>query len=82
VVEVQATVSCGGVQVRPGDIVGCDDDGILVVPYEIAADMATHAVAILLADMQGRRELYKKLGISLDETVDVEKVERYFAGLR
>src|SRR5205085_4771647 len=27
VVEAQAKIGCGGVQVRPGDIVGCDDDG-------------------------------------------------------
>ena len=30
-VEVQTTVGCGGAQVRPGDIVGCDDDGIVAV---------------------------------------------------
>jgi regulator of RNase E activity RraA len=76
-VEVQATVSCGGVQVRPGDLVGCDDDGILVVPYEIAAVVTTHAVAILIADMKGRRRLYEKLGMPYDETVDVDKVEAY-----
>lgn len=25
-VEVQTKIGCGGTQVRPGDIVGCDDD--------------------------------------------------------
>jgi len=67
-VEVQGTVSCGGVQVRPGDIVGCDDDGVLVVPQEVAAECVTHAVAILLADMKGRRRLYEQLGMPMDET--------------
>src|SRR5439155_1112162 len=28
VAEVQVRVGCGGVQVRPGDMVGCDDDGV------------------------------------------------------
>ena len=77
-VEVQTRIGCGGVQVRPGDMVGCDGDGIVVVPIEIAAEMAVHARAILLADMKGRRRLYEKLGMEPDETVDCEKVEEYY----
>jgi len=80
-VEVQTTIGCGGAQVRPGDIVGCDDDGIVVVPIEIAAEVATHAIAILLADMRGRRALYEKLGMPYDSTVDVDTVARYYEGL-
>ena len=77
-VEVQTRIGCGGVQVRPGDMVGCDGDGIVVVPIEIAAEMAVHARAILLADMKGRRRLYERLGMEMDETVDCEKVEEYY----
>lgn len=80
-VEVQTTIGCGGAQVRPGDIVGCDDDGIVVVPIEIADEVATHAIAILLADMRGRRALYEKLGMPYDSTVDVDTVARYYEGL-
>lgn len=80
-VEVQTTIACGGVQVRPGDIVGCDDDGVLVVPQEVAEEAVGHAVAILLADMKGRRRLYERLGMPLDETVDVERVESYYSQL-
>ena len=80
-IEAQVPVSCGGVQVRPGDIVGCDDDGVLVVPYEIAEQVTTHAIAILPADMKGRRGLYQRLGMPMDETVDVETVEAYYNGL-
>ncbi len=80
-VEAQVPVSCGGVQVRPGDIVGCDDDGVLVVPYEIASQAVGHAIAILLADMRGRRALYQRLGMPMDETVDVETVQRYYETL-
>ncbi len=79
-VEVQTTVSCGGVQVRPGDIVGCDDDGVIVVPTEVAEEVAVHARAILLADMHARRGLYERLGRAPDETVDVEAVEAYYRG--
>lgn len=77
-IEVQTTVACGGVQVRPNDIVGCDDDGVIVVPLEIAHEVATHAQAILLADMRARRRYYERLNMPFDETVDTEMVERYY----
>jgi 4-hydroxy-4-methyl-2-oxoglutarate aldolase len=81
VVEVQGTLACGGVQVRPGDIVGCDDDGVVVVPREVAPEVAVHARAILLADMHARRKHYAALGLPADPTVDIDAVERYYAGL-
>jgi regulator of RNase E activity RraA len=79
VVEVQGKIACGGVQVRPGDIVGCDDDGIVVVPLEVAEEVARHARAILLADMRSRRQHYQTLGKEIDSTVDFEAVEAYYA---
>ncbi len=79
VAEVQAKIACGGVQVRPGDIVGCDDDGVVVVPIEVAAEVATHARAILLADMRARRKYYETLGMEPDATVDYEALEAYYA---
>lgn len=78
-IAVQTTVACGGVQVRPNDIVGCDDDGVIVVPLEIAHEVARHAQAILLADMRARRRYYERLNMPLDETVDYETVEQYHA---
>lgn len=79
VVEVQTTVGCGGTQVRPGDIVGCDDDGVVVVPLEVAREVAVHARAILLADMRARRRHYERLGKEVDETVDYEAAEQYYS---
>jgi regulator of RNase E activity RraA len=78
VVEVEARIGCGGVQVRPGDIVGCDDDGVVVVPLEVAEEVAVHARAVLLSDMKARRELYGRLGKEPDSTVDCEAVEAYY----
>jgi regulator of RNase E activity RraA len=78
VAEVQTRIACGGVQVRPGDIVGCDDDGVVVVPLEIAPQVAVHARAVLLADMRARRKLYERLGMTPDPTVDYEMVEAYY----
>lgn len=78
-VEANTVIACGGAQVRPGDIVGCDDDGVIVVPSDLAEEVARHAIAILLADMHARRRLYERLGLPMDATVDVEKVEAYYA---
>lgn len=78
VVEVQTRVGCGGVQVCPGDIVGCDDDGVVVVPQEVAEEVAVHSRAILLADMRARRKLYERLDMTPDATVDYEIVEVYY----
>ncbi len=79
VAELQVPVGCGGAQVRPGDIVGCDDDGVIVVPIEVAAEVAVHARAVLIADMHARRRLYDRLGKEHDETVDFEAVEAYYS---
>lgn len=78
VAEIQTKIGCGGVQVRPNDIVGCDGDGIVVVPQELAEEVAVHARAILLADMRARRKLYDRLGMTPDATVDYETVEAYY----
>lgn len=80
-VEVQTTIACGGVQVRPGDVVGCDDDGIIVVPAEIAEQVALIARAVLIADMVVRRKHYAELGMEPDSTVDIEGVEAYYANV-
>jgi 4-hydroxy-4-methyl-2-oxoglutarate aldolase len=81
VAEAQTRIGCGGAQVRPGDLVGCDDDGIVVVTQEVAHEVAVHARAILLADMRARRALYERLGMAPDATVDFETVEAYYDGL-
>ncbi len=78
VVESQARIGCGGVQVRPGDLVGCDDDGVVVVPLEVAEEVAVHARAVLLSDMKARRDLYRRLGKEPDATVNSEAVEAYY----
>jgi regulator of RNase E activity RraA len=77
--EVNGKIGCGGVQVRPGDMIGCDDDGVVVVPQEVAEEVAIHARAVLLADMRSRRKHYKRLGMTPDSTVDFETVESYYS---
>jgi regulator of RNase E activity RraA len=76
---VNEPVACGGVLVRPGDIVGCDGDGALVVPAEVAEDVVTIASGILIDDARKRRQLYERLGIPFDETVAVDEMEAFYA---
>ena len=81
VADVQTHVSCGGAMVRPGDIIGCDWDGCLVVPIEVAEDVLQFAARIAIEDKKSRRGLYEKLGKPMDETVDWEAAEKWFADI-
>jgi 4-hydroxy-4-methyl-2-oxoglutarate aldolase len=76
--DVNVPVACGGVMIRPGDIVGCDWDGVVVVPIEVAEEVLFFAASIAIDDKKSRRRLYEKLGKALDETVDWESVAEYF----
>ena len=80
-VDLEVPVGCGGVLVRPGDIVGCDWDGCVVVPQEVAEDVLYFAAAIAVDDKRGRRRLYERLGKEPDETVDWESAAAYYADI-
>jgi 4-hydroxy-4-methyl-2-oxoglutarate aldolase len=43
------------VTVRPGDVIVADDDGVVVVPKEIAAEVAGAAEAIFAGEAQRRQ---------------------------
>lgn len=62
-------ISCGGVSVRPGDVVIGDSDGVVVVPQEKADVVADLALRVLDQDIQWRRRYYEQLGKPLDSTV-------------
>jgi regulator of RNase E activity RraA len=62
-------IVCAGVVVRPGDVIIADDDGVVVVPQDIADEAARRADLIQAKDRPGRREGYLKIGLPLDETV-------------
>ena len=62
-------IVCAGVVVKPGDVVIADDDGVVVIPQEIADEVARRAKLVQDKDRPGRRHNYEKLGIPLDETV-------------
>ena len=62
-------IVCAGVVVRTGDLVVADDDGVVVVPREIADEAARRAELIQAKDRPGRKAGYEKLGLPIDETV-------------
>jgi regulator of RNase E activity RraA len=67
--SVNRPVTIGGVLVCPGDVVVADGDGVVVVPRSVAVEVAGHAHVVLEKDKAGRRGLYEKLGMPLDQTV-------------
>ena len=67
--SVNRPVVCGGVLVVPGDVIVADGDGVVVVPRARAEAVARYARKILESDQDGRRGLYKKLGLKDDASV-------------
>ncbi|TNM69727.1 RraA family protein [Streptomyces sp. NP160] len=61
-------VTIGGVQIKPGDIVVGDGDGVVAVPREHAELVARYARQENENDKKGRAALYGKLGWELDES--------------
>ena len=68
--SVNRPIVCGGVLVMPGDVIVADGDGVLVVPRSVAADVARYARRIMAGDKAGRRNLYEKLGLPSDPSVE------------
>ena len=62
-------VAVGGVQVRPGDIVVADGDGVIIVPQEIACDVAHWASVEHANDKKERCALYEKAELEFDATL-------------
>jgi regulator of RNase E activity RraA len=65
----QVPVVCGGVYVRPGDIIVADGDGVVVVPVEHSVTVAEVAREIANEDKAGRRRHYERAGKELDWTL-------------
>ncbi len=62
-------IQVGGAAVFPGDVVVADGDGVVVVPRDVAREVALYAHQELRNDKEARRKKYETLGMDLDDTV-------------
>jgi len=70
---VNVPINCDGVGVSPMDIVCADDDGVLVIPYDIAEDILKFSEIILKKDQVTRSKHYQDLNMEADETLGNEQ---------
>ena len=76
--DVQVPVVVGGVLVYPGDVIVGDSDGVVVVPRKVAVRVGQIAYMELVADIRGRRALFEKLGMEMNETVEIRETPAAF----
>lgn len=50
-------MTCGGVRVRPGDIIVGDDDGVVVIPVEVAAEVADRVQIVAAREREIKQQL-------------------------
>lgn len=55
--RVDTDIACGGVQVHPGDFIVADDDGVIVVPGNIAPHAVRNAKAIARKECEIKRRI-------------------------
>lgn len=69
--EVGTIVSCGGVAVRPGDVIIADRDGVTVVPVDDAAEVARLAAAQMERERKRLAEIERGVVVrpEIDETL-------------
>lgn len=66
--EVGGIIACGGVAVRPGDIIVADRDGVTVVPLDDADEVARLAAAIMEREEKRLAEIER--GVVLKPEID------------
>jgi regulator of RNase E activity RraA len=62
-------IVCAGAPVTSGDLIVADDDGVMVVPQELAGEVVDRARRIQDVDRPDRRRGYEALGLPFDDTV-------------
>ena len=71
--DVGAPISCGGVQVKTGDLVIGDDDGVTIVPKTRMADVLAACQEILKVEAKWERRI--KAGGAFSDILDLPPME-------
>jgi len=79
--EVDTTIACGGAAVQPGDLIVGDDDGVIVIPPAIAAEVIAEAHAKEVQDAWVAEQVAAGARIEGLFPMDDEWKERYAAWL-
>jgi 3-hexulose-6-phosphate synthase/6-phospho-3-hexuloisomerase len=74
--EINVEITCGGVKVRPRDWIIADDNGVMVVPQEMAVEIANRALDVLEKENRIRGEI--KQGSTLSKVLQLKKWEKIF----
>ncbi len=72
--EIGSEVECGGRRVRTGDWIVGDETSVVVVPQEVAVEMANRALDVLERENRIREEI--KRGGTLSSVLELEKWEK------
>jgi 4-hydroxy-4-methyl-2-oxoglutarate aldolase len=74
--EVGAIIACGGVAVRPGDVIIADRDGVTVVPLADAAEVARLSVEKVASEAKRAAEIEKGVVVrpEIDEQLRALKI--------
>ena len=70
--EVNVRVQCAGQAVSPGDIIIADENGVVVVPADAAADVLERTRRLLDTEHVLQEKL--RSGATIGELIDVDKV--------
>jgi regulator of RNase E activity RraA len=72
--EINVPVACGGVVVNPGDIVLCDEDGIVVIPPR-ALDVVLTRVTELAAKLRSIQPILLRGEVTMIDQITKELVD-------
>jgi len=72
--ELNIKISCGGIEVKPGDYIIGDDDGVIVVPQEDAVEVANRALDVYEKENRIKKEIENRS--TLSSVAEIEKWEK------
>jgi 3-hexulose-6-phosphate synthase/6-phospho-3-hexuloisomerase len=73
--ELNVKISCGGIEVNPGDWIVADDNGVMVLPRQQAYEIAKRALEVKKHEERLRTEIVER-GRTLADIVELYKWEK------